>query len=439
MSKRKYGLFDRNANIAITDEELVWRQPKGTRFVKNEVTVLGGQYSGIMKSGRSVTVSGDGVIPVEAEPGVDTVCWFNGEEFVQEAVVDKRMRWIWETTSADEDMEIPIYSGYNYDMKIDWGDGTVDTYTGDGSTKPLHTYATAGEYEISITGLCESIKFYGTNEKSKLKNVLSFGDTGLKNIYQALRECDNISSIDVGTNILDDLIEIREAFRAVSATEILNLDHFDVSGCTRINMLFAYATALTTIPNVSNWDTSNITEMELVFQSVENITTPPDVSEWDTSNVTTMRGMYRNMTNITEPPDFSNWDVSKVETFVWFMQDLTGLTTPPDFSNWNTASVKYLESFFRGASSLGEIGDIGVENFNISNLLNGQYAFYSMTFSISAYDKILINWAAQSPNIQDNVTMHFGNSKYTPGGAAEDARDVLTGTHGWNLSDGGPA
>jgi len=59
----------------MTNEEIALTQPKGTRFVKNEVTVLGGQYSGVMNSGRSVTLSGDGVVQVPVNATLGEELW----------------------------------------------------------------------------------------------------------------------------------------------------------------------------------------------------------------------------------------------------------------------------------------------------------------------------------------------------------------------------
>ena len=54
--------------------------------------------------------------------------------------------------------------------------------------------------------------------------------------------------------------------------------------------------------------------------------------------------------------------------------------------------------------------------------------------STANYDATLIGWAAQAPNIQSNVVFSLG-PKYTS--AAQSARDLLTGTYGWTISDGG--
>jgi len=74
----------------MTNDELKAQKPKGTRFVKNEQTLLGGQFSGVMKSGKSVELSGDGVIKVpinydgSTSSGSVTVYSFDLHEFLQE-------------------------------------------------------------------------------------------------------------------------------------------------------------------------------------------------------------------------------------------------------------------------------------------------------------------------------------------------------------------
>ena len=46
-------------------------------------------------------------------------------------------------------------------------------------------------------------------------------------------------------------------------------------------------------------------------------------------------------------------------------------------------------------------------------------------------------WASQA-TIQNDVSLGVGATKYTSGGAAETGRNILTGTYGWTITDGGP-
>ena len=55
--------------------------------------------------------------------------------------------------------------------------------------------------------------------------------------------------------------------------------------------------------------------------------------------------------------------------------------------------------------------------------------------STSNYDSTLIGWAPQ--NVQNGVSIHFGNSRYSAGSAAS-ARATLV-SKGWTITDGGQA
>ena len=81
----------------------------------------------------------------------------------------------WETSSANESITITTNSGtYTYDYIIDWGDGTVETnQTGNAS----HTYATAGDYTVSISGDFPHFYLnYDYSNRGKLLSVDQWGD-----------------------------------------------------------------------------------------------------------------------------------------------------------------------------------------------------------------------------------------------------------------------
>src|SRR6056297_2305233 len=53
------------------------------------------------------------------------------------------------SSSGDNQITIPTFSGESYNYSVDWGDGMNDTgVTGD----ITHTYASPGTYTVSITG-----------------------------------------------------------------------------------------------------------------------------------------------------------------------------------------------------------------------------------------------------------------------------------------------
>jgi hypothetical protein len=60
----------------------------------------------------------------------------------------------------------------------------------------------------------------------------------------------------------------------------------------------------------------------------------------------------------------------------------------------------------------------------------------TVTISTVNYDGTLVGWAALStPN--NGVPISFGSSKYTNGGASLAARNTLTTTYSWIITDGG--
>ncbi len=140
---------------------------------------------------------------------------------------------------------------------------------------------------------------------------------------------------------------------------------------------------LTTI-DVSNWNVSNVTNMMGVFNACESLTTI-DVSNWNVSNVTDMTGMFLNCLSLTTI----------------------------DVSNWNISNVTDMDGIFNG-----------------------------IPLDTSSYDALLIGWSSLTPNLQNNVNFGANLAKYTPGGAAEAGRVLLTnavvdGGHNWTINDGG--
>jgi len=85
---------------------------------------------------------------------------------------------------------------------------------------------------------------------------------------------------------------------------------------------------------------------------------------------------------------------------------------------------------FSGATSFNQ--DMG--NWDIENVTTMENMFFGVTLSTSNYNSLLVNWSTQ--NVQNGVYFSGGNSKYSPGDAAN-ARATLEGTYGWTITDGG--
>ena len=135
--------------------------------------------------------------------------------------------------------------------------------------------------------------------------------------------------------------------------------------------------------------------------------------------------------DLSEVTDIPNITGSLVAAF----RDCTSLTTVNLINNWVIPVMggSYgIGRFFENCPNL--IADIPDWDFNTIQSLSK-----FMTNSViptASYDSLLINTSNRT-NLVSGITATFGNSKYTSGGTAETARNVLINTYNWNIQDGG--
>ena len=279
-------------------------------------------------------------------------------------------------TSDDDEITLPIYNGGTYDFNVNWGDGNDDDITAWDDAAVTHTYAGAGTYTVKITGTLNGWRFANGGDKLKILTISSWGDLLLGDLNSYFRGCTNLT---------------------ISATDVL-----DVSGITNFGHGFRGCASLTTL-DVSGWDVSNVIYFHYTFVGCTGLTTL----------------------------DVSSWNVSNVALFTETFSGCTGLTTL-DVSSWNTSSATACNYTFYNCSSLTTLA---ANNWNITSVTDMTGMFQLTTLSTASYDAILIGWEGQA--VQNNVTFHGGNSKYTGGGAAEAARTALIDDHTWAITDGG--
>lgn len=223
----------------------------------------------------------------------------------------------YETTSANETIFIatnPV--SYTYDFNVDWGDGNTTTNaTGDIS----HEYATAGSYQVTITGTFPL--FQGNSpSNSKLKSMDQWGDNVWQSMEQAFRGCENM---------------------IYNATDRPNL-----SQVVNISGMFNGATSFN--GDIGDWDVSNVSIMSAVFFNASSFN--QDISAWNVSNVTTMRLLFASASSFDQ--NIASWDVSKVTD----MRGMFNATSSfnQDIGDWNVGSVTDMNSMFAGASSFNQ-------------------------------------------------------------------------------------
>jgi len=183
---------------------------------------------------------------------------------------------------SGETFIIPHLSGYDYDYRVDWGDGTWDRIYDYNDSGTTHNYISGGTYDIEIRGVCESFHFNNLGDKDKLIKVKSLGNVRLKNLNF------------YGTSNL---------------LEFNNGGFYNLELLTSGRQMFTNCSSLTGI-TVDNWDVSNITNMIYMFSGCQNIP-KLDVSNWDVSSANLLYGMFINCSSLTGIT-VDNWDVSNV-------------------------------------------------------------------------------------------------------------------------------
>ena len=192
-------------------------------------------------------------------------------------------------TSANNQFTIPTTgSGYNYNIST--SEHALTGQTGDVTL----TFATAGTYDIVISGDFPRIYFANSGNESKLVDIKSWGSQVWTSSQKAFKGCNNL--IPTFTDAPDLSI--------VTSTESM------FYGCTNFNQ------------DISSWDVSNVQQMNTMFRLASNFN--QDISSWDVGNVSNMYGVFISCTSFDQ--DISSWDVRNVTSLSNFMA-FSGLST----------------------------------------------------------------------------------------------------------------
>jgi len=364
----------------------------------------------------------------------------------------KAFKTTWQTTTPSETITLPLVAAGNYNFTVDWGDGNTDTITAYNQAEVTHTYATANTYDVQITGTIEGWQFNNAGDKDKITNISIWGpfvittngafwgcsnlDTtatdaptlSTTDLYATFAGCTSLTTLDASSWNVSSVTSLRSFFSGCSSLTTLDVSSWNVSNVTDFRYIFYNCSSLTTF-DVSSWNVSSATSLFLTFGNCSSLTAL-DVTNWDVSSVTTLYSTFRDCSSLTTL-DLSSWDVSSVINMDYTFSNCTSLTTL-DVSTWNVSSATRLAFTFAGCSSLTAL-DIDLWDINqVTNFVN--FALF-VTIPTADYDDILIAWEAQAPLTGRSV--HFGNSKYTAGGAAQAAKASLINTYGWTITDGG--
>ena len=137
-----------------------------------------------------------------------------------------------------------------YNATIDWGDGTSSIHT---TGSPTHTYSSAGQYQIKITGQYNGLMINNdASQKDKLIAVNAWGNVGFTSFERAFYNCSNLVSLPSGS---------------ITGAE----------GVESFSRCFQVCTSLATIPNGFFDYCVNVTTFANCFYGCRKLTLPTSI------------------------------------------------------------------------------------------------------------------------------------------------------------------
>ena len=239
---------------------------------------------------------------------------------------------VWQVDEKNMQVVLPLPHGFSYDFQVDWGDGQQAQVTAWDDEDVTHTYAQAGAYTITISGLVEAWSFWKIPQsKDMLVAVKDLGSVGWRNFFGGFLSCTNLQEFAGG-------------------------------------------------------NTTQVTDMRYMFYLAAAVT--PDTSAWDTSNVTNMAGMFWKAQAAN--PDVSKWNVTAVADMSYMFSEASA--AQPDVSNWNVALVKNMRNMFHRAAAATP----DMRGWDFSNISNMHRMFWGVTLPTDIYSGMLVQLAATS-------------------------------------------
>ena len=273
----------------------------------------------------------------------------------------------WWTTTADKSITLPLVGS---GMTVNWGDGNTTTASGSVS----HTYNTAGDYTVQITGGLTGFQLNDAAYASKLVSLDQWGTTSWTTMENAFRGASNMRYNAADSPDLTSVTDMSDMFRKTSFRG--GLSNWNVSSVTDMSYMFAISSFN---GNISSWDVSLVTKMSSMFLEAPSFR--GDLSNWDVSSVKSMSRMFSGASSFNG--NLSNWDVSSVKSMSRMFSGASSFNG--NLSSWNVSSVTDMNRMFLFATSFnGDLSSWNVSSVtNMAHMFNGASSFNS---DLSSWD-----------------------------------------------------
>ena len=93
---------------------------------------------------------------------------------------------------ANNTVNVPLA---NFNVTIDWGDGTSEAASGTVATTRSKTYSSPGIYVVQISGTMTQLNHTSATNRAKLVRCLSFGNLGITSLVSGFNSCANLVQV----------------------------------------------------------------------------------------------------------------------------------------------------------------------------------------------------------------------------------------------------
>ena len=250
-----------------------------------------------------------------------------------------------QTTTSNTQYELPINVGTtpNPNITVDWGDGSgTTTIIAKTSVNRFHTYASAGTYQIIVSGYCPAFNVNNSTYRLLYRSVDDWGQVSFQQID--FYGCSNLTSLpnDGSGNAtlnegLNTVLRFNSTFRQTGITYI-PVGIFDfASNTTSFNDTFLACFGLIgdAIPANLFDNNTQVTSFSGTFNALLNLTTIPPGLFDNNTQVVNFSSVFRNCRKVTSIPSNFFTNNQAVTTFrdafnmATTVNQLTG-TTPQD-------------------------------------------------------------------------------------------------------------
>ncbi len=282
------------------------------------------------------------------------------------------------TLTAPTTLTLPQKNATN--VTIDWGDGTVETFTG---LDPTHAYAAAGTYDVAVSCDASSPSDFGYFQVNNfsgaqlLTEVKQWGTGEWSSFHAAFYNAQQCEFTAADAPIFAATASnFNQAFRNAYGLADVDFSAWEVGHVTDMSHMFYQATAFN--GDLSTWNVENVTNMGNMFDQAYAFNSP--IGSWNTLSLTSMQGMFQNAHAFNQ--DINGWEVSGVTTVVNLFNNARAFNQP--IGGWNMLGKTDLSNMFNNAVAFNQ----DLSGWEVNNVT----AFTSMFQNAQAFNQPIGSW-----------------------------------------------